>query len=581
LALQLFVLAVLLTAATAWISLALVERAFEDQLSTELDRLGERVGFALDEKDRKLADSLERLEADLVGREPRLLERLLEGGPGAADVAGRLLLSSGLDSLEVRDSTGMVVSSAPRPERVGLPLGGPTVEIVPGVRPVPVRLEGLDGAPWGLSLDRRLSVGSRDLVLVGGTLLDEPFLEFLAGGGAALLMEQGGRAPISSAAGSRLDPRSIEQARAAPSGEDGAVVAKGRDGSRWLARVVPLGPEPGDGPVAVAVAVELSRLDPVLSRMRRAFLGVGCVGGLLAALAGAWIARRITRPVRDLVRAFDAVSSGEADYGFPATRQDELQELIVSVSRLKRALEIQQRRSVAAERVATWRDVARHVAHEVKNPLAPIRLTVQNLLRARARAPERFDSMFDEGMRTILEEVEQLSRMVGEFSEFARLPLPSPRPRDLEQLVDSVLDLYASDPGFTVTRHYASGLPPVPLDADQISRALKNVIGNAVEACGGKPLRLEVATFLEDEMVGVELADNGPGFSEEAVRRVFEPYFTTRSAGTGLGMALTYRIIVEHGGVISAGNRPQGGATVSIRLPLRAVERDGAEEPAV
>jgi nitrogen fixation/metabolism regulation signal transduction histidine kinase len=278
--------------------------------------------------------------------------------------------------------------------------------------------------------------------------------------------------------------------------------------------------------------------------------------------------------VRELVRAFDAVAAGEADYSFPATRQDELQELIASVSRLKRALELQQQRSSAAERVATWRDVARHVAHEVKNPLVPIRLTVENLVRARERAPDRFESIFADGMRTIIEEVDQLRRMVEEFSAFARLPLPTREPRNLEDLIDSVLDLYQSVPGLQLQRHYAGGLSPVPLDADQISRALKNVVGNAVEmlreqgASAGEAPCIEVRTGVEDEMARIEIADNGPGMSDEAQRRIFEPYFTTKEQGTGLGMALTYRIIIEHGGMISAENRSTGGARVTIRLPL-------------
>ena len=393
LALQLFGLAVLLTAVCAWVSLALVEVAFEDQLAADLDRLQGRVGFALEEKRAALEDSLERLEAHLAGREPRLLERLLEGGPGAADVAGRLLLFARMDFLEVLDSAGVVVSSAPRAERAGLPLGRAEDRAGRGGA-VPAGLEGLDGNPLGLLLDRTLAVGSRKLVLVGGSRLDGPFLELVAGGAAALLVDRAGGPPVASVEAGRLDPRRIEEALASVDA-GGTATVEGRDGSRWLARTVPLGR--GEASGSVAVAVELSRLDPVLARMRRAFIAVGCAAGLLAALAGVWIARRISRPVRELVRAFDAVAAGEADYGFPAARQDELQELIVSVSRLQRALEFQRRRSVAAERVAAWREVARHVAHEVKNPLAPIRLTVENLLRARSRAPERFDAMFDGG----------------------------------------------------------------------------------------------------------------------------------------------------------------------------------------
>jgi nitrogen fixation/metabolism regulation signal transduction histidine kinase len=327
---------------------------------------------------------------------------------------------------------------------------------------------------------------------------------------------------------------------------------------------------------AIAVAVNRGRLDRLFGRMRNAFFLLGGGVSLTAAFAGLWIARRISRPVNELVRAFDDMAAGEADYTFPVARQHELQELIASVSRLHRALEAQRRRSIAAERVATWRDVARVVAHEVKNPLVPIRLTAENLLRARREAPARFDAMFHEGMKTIMEEVEQLRIMVEEFSSFARMPQPDRRPEDLERLLDSVVDLYESEPAVRIERRRAGDLPEIALDADQISRALKNVFGNAIEAMKqersgrAEGMLLEVSTALEGEMVRVEVADNGPGFTGEAERRLFEPYYTTKSGGTGLGMALTYRIVVEHGGTIAAENRSGGGARVSIRLPVKS-----------
>ena len=190
-------------------------------------------------------------------------------------------------------------------------------------------------------------------------------------------------------------------------------------------------------------------------------------------------------------------------------------------------------------------------------------------------------------MQTILEEVQQLSRMVAEFAEFARLPLPTHRPEDLESLIDRVVELYASEPGVTISKRIEPKLPRVALDADQVSRALKNVVGNAIDATRdaphgeSDPPEVEIRAAIKDGMAQIVVADNGPGFSKEAERRLFEPYFTTKDHGTGLGMALTYRIIIEHGGVIFAENRPAGGARVIVRLPLEAppthVTHDGEE----
>jgi two-component system NtrC family sensor kinase len=122
-----------------------------------------------------------------------------------------------------------------------------------------------------------------------------------------------------------------------------------------------------------------------------------------------------------------------------------------------------------------------------------------------------------------------------------------------------------------IERHYAGNLPSIAADPDQLSRALKNVVVNAVEAMGGNGV-LEVRTELEPKTVVVEVADDGPGLSAEAARRLFEPYFTTKQTGTGLGMAITYRILAEHGGDVVAETRPQGGTRVMMRLPLSPPE---------
>ena len=147
-------------------------------------------------------------------------------------------------------------------------------------------------------------------------------------------------------------------------------------------------------------------------------------------------------------------------------------------------------------------------------------------------------------------------------------------------VIDGVIDLYAADPELTVEREYAPALPRLQIDADQIARALKNVVGNAVEAmqeavAENVPKQLHVRTRMEDEMARIEILDSGPGLTEQASSRLFQPYFTTKARGSGLGMAITYRIIVEHGGIISARNRSPRGAVVEIRLPL--VPRNAGE----
>jgi signal transduction histidine kinase len=551
LALEFFLVAAVVTAICGWVTIALVRLEFQLQSNWEMRRMAGKIDAALEGTAAEVDASLGTIDSYLRGREPRMLETLLLEKEGSADAAGLLMAMAGLDSLEILNDAGEVISSGRWPERAGMP-GQEDLLSLPEGEPHLCTLPDPREEKLGLMLTHSMTVGSRVLVFAGGEVLGAPFVERIAGDGAAFLVDVSGKLVAASTSAKDSGPDELEE-------------------SGWFVEHYPLPDDAG----TIHIAVHDAGIDQLVYTLRIAFLLIGLFVSVAAALSGLWIARRISRPVNELVRAFNDMAVGEADYTFPVSRRHELQELIVSVSRLHRALEQQRQRSIAAERVATWRDVARVVAHEVKNPLVPIRLTAENLLRARREAPEKFDDMFREGMETIKEEVEQLRRLVEEFSAFARMPQPDRRPEDLEKLLDAVVELYRSEPGLRIERRRAGNLPPLDLDADQISRALKNVMGNAIEAMreargnGAGEMVLDVGTTVEGDTVVVELADSGPGFTGEAERRLFEPYFTTKSGGTGLGMALTYRIVVEHGGTIEAENRDGGGARVSIRLPAK------------
>jgi signal transduction histidine kinase len=574
LAVELFVLAAMITGACAWTAIALVDVTFQRVSRDELKGLLDTAEKAIEIRRTGVEDSFEHLW-EYMSSEPSLLERFLLEDAGVREEGRRLMHLYQLDFLDIHNDEGKILTSGHQPERIGLTSEG--ILEMPDDRAELSWLRVAGNERFVLVERRDLRIGPRALILVGGAWLDEEFVDQIAADEAALLVESGAGDEMDATASTRgTDIDRGELADFLRGARNGPARLKGTDSPRWLVDFRELD-DGGKDSGWLVVGVDLARMDELGRQLVEAFVLLGASVGLIAALAGVWIARRTARPVRDLVRAFDAIATGEADYSSSIRAQDEMQELVKSFSRLHRALEDQRRRSVATERVAAWREVARHVAHEVKNPLAPIRLTVENLLRARMQAPEKFDEMFREGMQTILDEVQQLSRMVSEFAEFVRLPLPAHRPVVLEELIDRAVDLYASEPGVTIRKEIDPALPPIELDADQVSRALKNVIGNAIEAAraaegrtGGEPL-VRIRAGAAEGLAEIEIADSGPGFSEEAERRLFEPYFTTKDQGTGLGMALTYRIIIEHGGVIFAENRSEGGARVVIRLPLRAV----------
>jgi len=532
-------LAAAIVATVAVTSLTLVETTLERHLAARLDRLERDARRRIERTRREVETRLDALEAALRTQESETLGRWLTDGAGAdrGPSARRLMRTFDLDALAVLDEAGTVLVSGDWPEQAGR--RNPSLDALPAGAAVARMLQGRERAAPVLAARRSLRLGARRIDLVGAVGLDGEFLDPLADDAPVLLHDE--RGELVGTAG----PRAV-----AP-----------------LARAVRF-VEPGDRLGLLTVAVDRSGSDALVRRLRTGFLELGAIVTLAAALAGAWVAHGVTRPIESLVRSVDSIARGEADYTFPRQAGHELDELVASFSRLHRSLSEQQQRALAAERVAAWREAARRVAHEINNPLVPIRLTVENLRKARTRAPERFDEMFAEGTATILEEVQQLQRLVSEFSEFARLPAPRPVATDLDALVDNVLALYRAEARLRVVRQ-GGGLPPAMVDPEQLSRVVKNLVQNAVDAMGGEGGELRVETAEEQGAARLTVADRGPGFSAEALSRWTEPYFTTRSSGTGLGSAIANRIVAEHGGTLEAANRSGGGARVTVRLPLR------------
>jgi nitrogen fixation/metabolism regulation signal transduction histidine kinase len=224
---------------------------------------------------------------------------------------------------------------------------------------------------------------------------------------------------------------------------------------------------------------------------------------------------------------------------------------------------------IAAQRTAAWGEVARRLAHEIKNPLTPIQLSAERLaFKLADRLDDNGREMLERATTTIVNQVEAMKNLVNAFRDYARLPAPHLAPLDLNALVREVLHLYES----TVVRirtELATGLPPVQGDPTQIRQVIHNMLQNAQDALGGQDEgEVEVLTRRDGERAVLLFRDNGPGFPAEVLARAFEPYFTTKSRGTGLGLAMVKKIVDEHGGEIRLSNRDGAGAEVRIRLRL-------------
>ena len=227
---------------------------------------------------------------------------------------------------------------------------------------------------------------------------------------------------------------------------------------------------------------------------------------------------------------------------------------------------------IHAQRATAWAEVARRLAHEIKNPLTPIQLSAERLeMKLAGRLAPEDAEILGRATRTIVNQVGALKSMVDDFRDYSRLPAPVFAAFDINLLVREVLALYEA-PGLAPVCQLAAGLPLVQADTAQMRQVIHNLVQNAQDALSGRPdPRIEIRTELEGAHIRLTVGDNGSGFPEEMMSRIFEPYVTTKPRGTGLGLAIVKKIIDEHHGTITIENRPQQGASVSVLLPVAGV----------
>ncbi len=222
---------------------------------------------------------------------------------------------------------------------------------------------------------------------------------------------------------------------------------------------------------------------------------------------------------------------------------------------------------ISAQQMAAWNDAARRVAHEIKNPLTPIKLTAERLLRRHRQQDGDISKALEEGMETIVREVDSMRGMVDEFSRFARMRPPQPTEVDIERLVDETLKLYEGlKPGVEVGSEIDDGARSALLDGEQIRRALINLLDNALEATEA-PGRVSVHVYADNGSLEIEVADTGEGIPVSAREKLFLPHFSTKRRGTGLGLSIVYRIINEHHGSIRVEDNEPRGTVFRIQLP--------------
>lgn len=530
-----------------------VRQAFEDEFGLRL----EAVARAVEGEERAAADEVVR-SLDAVAESEGLRQFAADTRDEWADpaalvpVAGELMKGRGLDVLAILDDDGTVLSSGHLPARVGDP--DPQTLALSREAPrkaraevVEVRSEAGIEKVLALVAARPVEIDGVKLRLLAGRLLGKGFVERLAAtSGCPIDLLEGGAIVASAQA-----PAPAVQ----PRGSLGlALVPAPQDRTRRLPLPGPAGAEIRAWVSARSLAAAQGRIVEMLAALLLASVA-------LASTLGVVLARRIVRPVEALARGAASVAAGDLGHRVQVRAGGELGELVASFNAMTADLVRERERAAVAERVAAWREVARRLAHEIKNPLTPIAMSVETLRDAWATKNPHLGEIFDESSRAVLEEVARLKRIVDEFSRFARLPPPQLERSRPEELLGPVAALHPD-----LRTEVEPGLPPVTADRDQVTQVLLNLVQNAEQAMGGEgPITLRARRAAG--AVVLEVEDRGPGIPEEALEKIFEPYYTTRENGTGLGLAIARRIAEEHGGTLTAARAPGGGAIFRLRLP--------------
>lgn len=610
----------------AWAPLSvggwMLTEGMEQRFASEFSQRSQAVQVAVNERFKQLATTLtvaiKRMAADSILKTELLqplAHRQFYGDPARQRAivreARRLITSPAVDTLRLVDlqRDGHVIA-------LGHRLGdeAPDAEVVKvateaandGVSTtLLMRQDRVDNSDtgeaeevWTLQVVRVINGPKGRVAIVGGRVLTGALLE-------ALVRAAAGEAHVA------LDVRGVTVA-ATFTGEAPPEVTGGynKQASEVVGRESSGG---ASGPLAtLTVWVKRDGLMKTRQELWRYAGGLGAATGLLALFLGLWFSRRLSRPLEELAEAASLVAEGRRDTVVRERRgNDEVGQLTRAFNQMTLDLAAGEERLRQSERVAAWREIARRIAHEIKNPLFPIQMSIETLQKVWKRQHPDFEEIFEESTETILEEVERMKRIVTEFSDFARMPAPKPVRTDLVGLCSSVVSFHRDvDENVSVSLEAQDGSDDqavwVNVDLDQLRQVLMNLVQNAVEAVqkaptagafpevsiGGAPLADPSLSIEEPAPIGhggavlvaigqsgphavVTISDDGPGIPEETLGRLFTPYFTTKPTGTGLGLAIVQKIVDEHGGTVRVTSTVGEGATFTITLPLASATASG------
>jgi signal transduction histidine kinase len=592
-----FTLALLLSVVSIAAGVTIVaRRAFDESNRQHTDAL---VAQFKDEFQRRGQDVVERVQgiADAEGT----VRMAIDLSRPKADVsvyvndARGVSQSHQLDFLDFVATDGAIISSNEWPARFGYKMDWLTQ--TPDWAPVGSFLTKVDtqeGPALGLMAVSTVRVGDRDLYILGGERLGKEFLSSLAlpSGMRALLyldlQPDFDSTNLVDASGpvSNGDPFGsfIKQERQQPLEQTFRIAWTPDPASAEAFHTLPLLGRQKELLGVLVIGSSQREVVKLEQRIRDLALAVVAMGLFFGLMLSWWGAARVTRPVEKLAAGAREVSEGNWSARVSVRGRNEIGQLAAAFNRMTTQLTEQREQLVQAERVAAWRELARRLAHELKNPLFPLQTTVENLQRARNLSPDQFEDVFRESTGILLSEIENLKSIIGRFSDFAKMPQPELSPVNLNDVVRSVVKLFESQfgavgrPPITLELHLEENLPIIQADAALLRRAIENLILNAMDAmpAGGV---LMLRTSHDEGGVGLEVSDTGSGLTPEECERLFTPYYTTKQHGTGLGLAIVQSVVSDHGGRISVESETGVGTSFHIRLPIKPPARPVTAPP--
>lgn len=319
------------------------------------------------------------------------------------------------------------------------------------------------------------------------------------------------------------------------------------------------------GTVAVPTLYRRLDIEEELTRRNVFLYGAYALALGFSLLVGSIFANQISHPVRRLKSATEQVAAGNLEVQVARSGRDELGDLERAFGEMTERLRHSQEEMARAERELAWREMAKQVAHEIKNPLTPIKLSMQHLMRAyKDKAPD-LDQIIERVASTVAEQIEALTRIASEFSTFARMPERNVQTHDLHEILREAGNLFQSE-NLVINYHLGARPSLVRADREELRRAFINILRNSVQAMMGTG-RIEIQTHNAGGTLETTVADNGPGMSNEVLNRLFEPNFSTKTDGMGLGLTIVRAIISDLNGEITVSSSPGGGTTVTVRIP--------------